>query len=224
MRVMASVWIQLREIFAIDIDVFVAAAGEVDDEDFVLGGGRAADGFGDGVGGFERRDDALGARQAAGGGQRFGVAGGDVLGAVAIVQPGVLGADHGVIEAGGDGVRERDLAVVVLQQVAVGAVQDAGSAAAKARGVLAERVAAAAGFDADQLRPSASRMKAWKMPMALLPPPTQAMSGSGRRPSASRICRAGFLADDAVEIAHHHAGRDASRARSRAGNGCRRRW
>ncbi len=40
--------------------------------------------------------------------------------------------------------------------------------------------------------------------MAFEPPPTQAMSRSGRRFSCSRICRARFVADDALEIAHHH--------------------
>ena len=39
--------------------------------------------------------------------------------------------------------------------------------------------------------------------MALEPPPTQAMMAVGRRPSFSRICRAGFVADDAMEVAHH---------------------
>ena len=42
------------------------------------------------------------------------------------------------------------------------------------------------------------------MPMALLPPPTQANTASGKRPSASRIWRARFVADHAVKIAHHH--------------------
>ncbi len=39
--------------------------------------------------------------------------------------------------------------------------------------------------------------------MALLPPPTQATTASGRRPSASSICALISSADDALEIAHH---------------------
>lgn len=38
-------------------------------------------------------------------------------------------------------------------------------------------------------RTSASGMKAWKRPMALEPPPTQATAASGRRPARSRIWR-----------------------------------
>ena len=40
--------------------------------------------------------------------------------------------------------------------------------------------------------------------MAFEPPPTQAMSKSGRRSSCSNICRARFVADDALKIPHHH--------------------
>ena len=40
--------------------------------------------------------------------------------------------------------------------------------------------------------------------MALVPPPTQAISKSGSRSSCSRICRARLVADDAVKIPHHH--------------------
>ena len=56
-----------------------------------------------------------------------------------IVQPRVLRADHGVIQTRRDRVRQRDLAVVVLQHEAVGALQHAGRAAAIPRRVVAER-------------------------------------------------------------------------------------
>ncbi|CAM5312182.1 hypothetical protein SHIRM173S_11306 [Streptomyces hirsutus] len=52
-------------------------------------------------------------------------------------------------------------------------------------------------------RTEASGMKAWKRPMALEPPPTQAMAASGSRPARSRSLAAGLDADDAVEVAHH---------------------
>ena len=39
--------------------------------------------------------------------------------------------------------------------------------------------------------------------MALEPPPTQATSASGSRPSASRICSRASLADHRLEVAHH---------------------
>ena len=112
-----------------------------------------------------------------------------VLGAAGVVQPGVLGADGGVVEAGGDGVRQRDLAVVVLQHVAVGAVQHAGQPAGEARGVLAECSAAAAGFDADQFDVASSMKARRRRRWHCEPPPTQATMASGRRPSRSRIWR-----------------------------------
>ena len=62
----------------------------------------------------------------------------------------MLGPDGSVIEPGGDGVRERDLAVLVLQNVGEGSLQDARDAALEARGVLAKGRSAASGFDADQ--------------------------------------------------------------------------
>ena len=46
-------------------------------------------------------------------------------------------------------------------------------------------------------------MNASKMPMALLPPPTQATMASGSRPMASRHLRARLLADDRLELADH---------------------
>src|SRR6266478_4853539 len=70
-------------------------------------------------------------------------------------EPGVLGADGGIVEAGGDGVCGGDLAVAILQDVGVGALQHAGARAGitlrggETRGVFAEFTPAAAGFDAD---------------------------------------------------------------------------
>ena len=49
--------------------------------------------------------------------ERLGVGDGAVLGALGDLEPRVLGADAGVVEAGGDRVRLDDLAVLVLQQV-----------------------------------------------------------------------------------------------------------
>ena len=52
-------------------------------------------------------------------------------------------------------------------------------------------------------RTPASSMNASKMPMALLPPPTQATTTSGRRPACSSICCARLAADHRLELAHH---------------------
>jgi hypothetical protein len=45
-------------------------------------------------------------------------------------------------------------------------------------------------------------MKRWKMPIALEPPPTQAITASGSRPVLEHLL-AGLDADDPVEVAHH---------------------
>src|SRR5207247_500068 len=62
----------------------------------------------------------------------------------------VFRANTRVVEAGRDGVHVARLAVVVLEDVAVAAVQYAGGAETQGRGVLAAVRAAAAGLDADQ--------------------------------------------------------------------------
>ena len=53
---------------------------------------------------------------------------GVVLGAPGLGQAGMLGADAGVVEPGGNGVRLGDLAVLVLQEGRQGAVQHAETA------------------------------------------------------------------------------------------------
>src|SRR5690348_997670 len=70
-------------------------------------------------------------------------------------EPGVLGANGRIVEARGNGMRRGDLAVLVLQNVGVGTLEDARARAHKtlvrgeARGVLAKLSAAAAGLDAN---------------------------------------------------------------------------
>ena len=99
---------------------------------------------------FERGDDPFGARETQSGVERFSVGRGSVFGAAGIVESRVFGADGGVVESGGDGVGEGDLAVVILQDVGVGALQNAWCATTEARGVIAEVRTAATGFDADE--------------------------------------------------------------------------
>lgn len=96
------------------------------------------------VRGLDRRDDALGAAQQRERVHRLGVGDLAVLGAAAVAQPRVLGADAGVVEARGDRVGFEGLAVVVLQQVGPHAVDDAEGAADQRRGVPAAGDAVAA--------------------------------------------------------------------------------
>ena len=101
---------------------------------------------------LERRDDALLARQPLKRVERALVVDPGVFGAPGVAEPRVLGADRGVVEAGGNRVRQLDVAVLVLQHEAARALQHAGAAAGEARRVLARPDAVAAGLDADQAR------------------------------------------------------------------------
>ena len=97
------------------------------------------------------------------------------------------GPDARVVEAGADRVRLLHLTVLVLQHVALHAVQHADAAGGERRGVTPRRDALARGLDADQLharvveerRESADRVR---------PPPTQATTASGSLPRAACSC------------------------------------
>ena len=101
--------------------------------------------------GLERREDALQRAQFLECVQCFVVAGRHVLDAAERLQQRMLGSDAGVVEAGGDGMRLLHLAVRVLQDHGVGALQHAGRAGRERRGVLPQPVAGAAGLHADEL-------------------------------------------------------------------------
>src|SRR5260221_2624330 len=107
------------------------------------------------MGGFERGDDAFGAGESPRSVERGGVSYGGIFCAALIGEPGVLGTDGGVVEAGGDGMSCGDLAVFGLENVRVSTLKDAGACAGEALrggeacGVFTESVATAAGFDAD---------------------------------------------------------------------------
>src|ERR1019366_10808059 len=82
--------------------------------------------------------------------ERFLVIGGDVFGATLIVQPGVLGSDGRIIESRRNRVGRGNLSGYVLQNKGVSSLQHSRMSAVEPRRVLAQRVAAASGFDADQ--------------------------------------------------------------------------
>src|SRR5208337_4490653 len=120
----------------------------------------------------------------------------------------MLGADGRIVEAGGDGMGGGDLAVFVLQDVGVGALEDAGARAGEAlmsgeaRGVIAEAVAAASSFDADHFHVSVFQEF------------VEESDGIGATADAGVEMRgqtlfggenllAGFAADDGLKIADH---------------------
>ena len=110
--------------------ILVAASREVHHQ-YVTGRerGSKAQSLGHGVRAFERGQNSFGPRELDDCIESGGIVLRDILGAAGVVQRGVLGADGGVVEAGGNGVRERDLAVVILQNVGESSLQNAGRAA-----------------------------------------------------------------------------------------------
>jgi hypothetical protein len=138
--------------------VFVTAAREIDDDEIVLVEARDAfDEAGDGVGGFKRRDDTFGASKRARGIKRGGVRNGGIFGAALISKPSMLRADGGIVKTCGYRMCCGYLAVFGLQNVRISALENAWTCPGEAlrrgeaRRVLAESIASAAGFDADEL-------------------------------------------------------------------------
>ena len=91
----------------------------------------------------------------------------------------MLGTYARVVEPRGDALGAPHLAVLVLEDVGEHAVEDPLPPLDQGGGVLPR--AGPARLDPESLTPL-SRTKAWKLPMELLPPPTQATTASGRRP------------------------------------------
>ncbi|MPM47170.1 hypothetical protein SDC9_93878 [bioreactor metagenome] len=174
--------------------------------------------IGESVAGFERGDDAFGAAQVVEGLQRFAVGDAHVLRAADLLQPGMLGADAGVVQARADGVRLGDLAILILQDESAVAVQHARGAALQRRGVLAAIQAFTSGFHADQARlferdvgvedahGIAATAHAGDDGVGLLGGDMLVLEHLGH-------LREAFRADHALEVAHHH------RIRVRASDG-----
>src|ERR1017187_7374073 len=133
------------------VRVFVAAAGEANDQDLAW---PQAAGFlerlGHGMTGLERGEDTFLAGGQVVGLERFGVGDGFVTGPADFFPVAVFGADAGIVEARRDRVHVRRLAILVLQDVTVAAVKDAGPALREAGGVFAGLQAPAAGLGPHQ--------------------------------------------------------------------------
>src|SRR5260370_9821769 len=88
------------------IDILVAAAREVDDHQVVLGFlRRELRDPGERVRGLERRNDAFEPRKKLESVERLLVGSGKIFDAAGLVEPAMLGADAGVIDAGRDRMR-----------------------------------------------------------------------------------------------------------------------
>ena len=102
------------------------------------------------VGGFEGAENSLLLRQRAEGGERLGIGGTDIFGPPAVLEVRMLGADRGIIEARRDRPALGDLAILVLEDIGLGAVEDAWAAAQQGRTMLGTVEALARGLNPDQ--------------------------------------------------------------------------
>ena len=90
----------------------------------------------------------------------------------------MLRANAGAIQPGGDGVHRQRVALPVLQRVTREAVDGAFGAEGERGGMVGGVEPFAAGFDANQPDRSVGQNSV-NMPIALEPPPTQAVTTSG---------------------------------------------
>jgi hypothetical protein len=145
--------------------------------------------------------------------ERLGVGGRSVLDPAGLLEPRMLGADTRVVEPGTDRVRLGDLAVLVLQQVGLVAVEDAGEAAGEARRVLL-------------VEPVARRLDAEHLHLGIVEErveqPDRVRAAADRRDQqvgqaagAAEHLRARLGADHALEVAHRARDRGAGRRRCR---------
>ena len=184
--------------------VLVAAAGQIDEQDLVFfHAQRDFRGIGQRMARFKRGDDAFQAAQVVERLKRLVVGHRDVFGAAAVLEPGVLRADAGVIKTRGNRVRLDDLAILVLQQISAVAVQHAGLAGAQRRRVLAAFQPVARGLDADQahrLIRDVGIEKANRVRAAA----DARQHRVGLAPRQFRHLLFRFAADHRLEVAHHH--------------------
>ena len=161
-----------------------------------------------GVGALQRGDDPFQAAEQPDALQRLCVGGVGVFRAPQVAQPGVFRPDAGVVQAGADAVGERNLAVGVLEDIALGALEDAQAAqfrVGEARGMFAAGDAAPARLDADQAHifVGQERMK----DADRVAPAAHAGHHHIRQPPRPggwihHLLQA-FPPDDTLEIAHH---------------------
>src|SRR5918993_2247492 len=99
---------------------------------------------------LEGRENAFFPAEALKCGQRRSVIHPGVLGASAFAQPRMLGSDGRIVESGGNGMRQLDVAVRVLEHETPRALEHSGASAREPCRVLSRRDTAPARFDADQ--------------------------------------------------------------------------
>src|SRR5579859_7654492 len=108
-------------------NVLVTAARQANRDELVLAhlAGQLCD-MGDGMGGFQRRDNAFQLGEQHESVQRLLVGDGMILHPADILEPAMFGTDAGIVQACRNGMGFQDLAVMVLQKVRARAMQHAG--------------------------------------------------------------------------------------------------
>src|SRR5918999_1854625 len=194
-------------------EVLVPAAGEAHQVERV-GADGVVEGPGDRVRGLERGDDPLELADAAQRGQGLVVGHRDVAGAPAVAQVGVLGAGAGVVEAGRDRVGLENLAVLVLHDRRVGAVEDAAAAADGQRGAVAAGLdPLPRGLDADQLHVGVPH-EGHERADGVRAPADAGDHAVGKPPGGLEDLGARLVADHALEVAHQRRERRWADARA----------
>ncbi len=154
------------------------------------------------MGWLERGNDAFELAQELEGGERLVVGRRDVFDPALLLQPGVLGADAGIVEASRDRMRLGDLAFLVLQQIGAVAVQHAGAAAGQRRGMLAGLDALAARLDADDAHALVVE-EGMEQAHGVRAAADAGHQGVGQAPFHLHDLLAHLIADHALEVAHH---------------------
>ena len=159
--------------------------------------------MGHGVARFQRGNNAFGATQVVEGIQRFLVGDAHVLGATRVAQPSVLGAYTRVVQARADAVGFGDLAVGVLQHIGAVAVQHARLAFLQAGRVFGSVQTFASRLHTDQTGVGIVDIGVENAHGVA----ATTDSGDHRIRLLARVLRRhllqAFLADHALEIAHH---------------------
>ena len=99
---------------------------------------------------FDSRDNALDFREIVEGVHSLLVRSRHIFSAANVVQISVLGADARIIKAGRDGIYGRDLAVFILQELGLHAVENAQATVSDSSGVFGIIHAEAGRFNANQ--------------------------------------------------------------------------
>ena len=154
------------------------------------------------MGAFESGDDSFGLGKELEALEGLIVIDGDVLHAASVFPVGVFRTNTGVIQASAAGMNIGGLAVIVLQDIRQGAVQNTRTACTETGGVLPEGGAAPAGFDADQLH--VVNVSKWIEDSRRIGPATHAGQNVIGLESHRRALGFDFVADNTLEIAHHH--------------------